>query len=1013
MATKEDMIITETRPEIILHAFWDKEEDSLVIWGEDFTKTEDKPKRKRKKNSPHPFAATPATLIISLDKLFPGTMASVTTGSSSIILPGDKSGTPIPSSEEVPEDYKNSGFIVPTLSVRSKDLFFLLESVNQDSEVSAGDSLEYWRLCLSYTVFITSAGLIVPKVHYDYPDTLRTGWMPVKFGYTMKNYYSLLESSAPKVALPGGEEPEEVFESFISSVIKAVVGQSLGPKSGSNRKEKRFSHRTPVDQQFIEYLKGERDQFTSEEYKLGNFARVMKPHLEQAESKAMEYEDELRQSLEDVFIPLIRVSNNPDNIYSDWLLTFGFQSESDPSQIYTTYDFWSDPAISEYSKAGYLKAINEGSEIYPPLKESAGDMYREPVILPADDAFDLLLNYSDKLEESGFVIETPSWWKKPAKKAGLKVSVESDDENDFSASSIADFSWEVAVGSTKLNAEEFEDLVMQKIPVIKYRGNWIRLNADEIKSQIERLKKKFPDGKVSTTEMLRLDAEEDTEVCAKGRAGEMLAAIREPGKMPQVSLPETFTGTLRPYQERGLCWLSYMLGYGFGICLADDMGLGKTIQLISYLASDPDGTEKTLIVAPMSVLGNWKREINRFLPGADVYIHHGAARSKGEDFVSVIKEHRIILTTYQLIPRDAEVFENTEWDLIVLDEAQNIKNHRTKQSRTVRKLNGRKKVALTGTPVENRLQELWSIMDFLNPGFLGSYTDFKAIYGDSKLNENSGEVLRRLIRPFMLRRLKTDKTIIEDLPDKMEMKVFCPLSEEQAALYSASVAEMLEDIEESSGIERKGRVLRALTRLKQICNHPALFLKEGKLKEGQSGKLDRLVEMLEEVTENDEKALIFTQYATFADLLKDYLIAETKVPVYLIHGGVSRGQREIMINRFQKSAGPAIFILSLKAGGTGLNLTAASHVFHIDRWWNPAVESQATDRAYRIGQDKNVQVRMMISSGTLEEKIDAMIERKKDLADKVLTAGDKWLTDLSNDEIRDIITLRVEEDELL
>lgn len=999
-------------PGVFLHSFWSIEDECLVIWGEDKSRLNNMPESKKGRNILHPFSATPGTLLSLLEKILPDVIIKANTGSHTITLPV-KQNIPFSSHENIPDNVEWREVTVPSLMLNPVDIHTLFGKINPDSYVPDKSTLEYWRLAYFFIINLCSAGLIFPKITYNYPEKTMVGWKALIIGNDIRNYYELLKRSAPIAALPSGKSAEDTLDSFFGAVIAGTLGESLGKNSGLNRKEKKIDNKTSPEKQFIECLRGERSQFTSDEYKTGNFARRAENLLSLTEIDKFFLKTDSEQTISEKYTPLIRLSCNPEDIYADWLVSYGFLTGNSPGDIINPDEIFNNPELNHYSKAELFSLINRASELYLKLKKSLQTMYCEPLVISSDDAFDFLLNYAGLFEEENFTVEVPSWWKSPAKKPLMKISAEPYEDTLFSANSLAGFRWEAAIGSTKISAEEFEELVRQKIPVIKYQGNWIRLDIENIEKQINYLKKRHPENILSSAGLLRLEAETDIEIEAKGRFGDMLAVIREPGKIPDAKVPQTFKGTLRPYQERGMCWLSYMLEFGFGVCLADDMGLGKTIQLIAYLALSPEKTKQTLIIAPMSVLGNWKREITVFLPEEDVYIHHGTSREKSDDFKKAIKNHRIILTTYHLVQRDEEFISAIDWDLVVLDEAQNIKNHRTKQSKAVRKLKSEKRLALTGTPVENRLLELWSIMDFLNPGYLGSYAEYKLTFGESGLKEGSAEKLRRLIRPFMLRRLKTDKTVIADLPDKMEMKVYCPLSGEQAALYTAAVSEMLGEIEESGGIERKGRVLSALTKLKQICNHPALFLKEDRLKKGRSGKLDRLTEMLEEVCANNEKALIFTQYATFADMLGDYLKTSAGVPVYIIHGKIRRKKREQMVELFQKTPGPGIFILSLKAGGTGLNLTAASHVFHIDRWWNPAVESQATDRAFRIGQDKNVQVHLMVASGTLEEKIDQMIERKKDLADKVLTPGDNWLTTLSNDEIREILSLSIAGDELI
>jgi len=444
------------------------------------------------------------------------------------------------------------------------------------------------------------------------------------------------------------------------------------------------------------------------------------------------------------------------------------------------------------------------------------------------------------------------------------------------------------------------------------------------------------------------------------------------------------------------------------------MGLGKTIQVIAWLLykkkenlADP---YPTLIICPTSVLGNWEREIERFAPSLPVIRHHGLNRARSKKSLEEnFLPYAIVLTTYALARRDREFLSEIEWANVILDEAQNIKNPFSQQARAIRHFKAKYRVALTGTPIENRLSELWSIFEFLNPGFLGSLKNFKtkiALPIERYKDLEATSKLKKLSGPFLLRRVKTDKSIISDLPEKNEMKVFCTLTKEQATLYQALLNETIEKIEKEEGIKRRGIVLSLIMSLKQICNHPSLYLKESGPLPGRSGKLERLSEMCEEVVEGGDRALIFTQFREMGYLLVHYLEKKIGIQVPFLHGGVPSKKREEMIRSFQeKENSSPIFLLSLKAGGTGLNLTRANFVFHFDRWWNPAVENQATDRTFRIGQKRNVQVYKMVCLGTMEEKIDKMLEEKSELLERVVSTGEKWITEMSNDELYEVLSL--------
>ena len=520
------------------------------------------------------------------------------------------------------------------------------------------------------------------------------------------------------------------------------------------------------------------------------------------------------------------------------------------------------------------------------------------------------------------------------------------------------------------------------------------------------------------------------DVAADGWLGDLLRGADDRSLAP-TQTPQEFSGELRPYQERGLGWLSFLGDLGLGACLADDMGLGKTAQLLALLVderdrtaptrhdSGPSGSSRTgrrarpdlgptLVVCPMSLVGNWQREAARFAPKLAVYIHHGPGRLVAKAFTRRANKVDLVLSTYGLVTRDVDLLSSVRWRRIVLDEAQQIKNGAARTTQSVRSIPAERRVAMTGTPVENRLSELWSIMEFLNPGILGTERSFRERFADPIERGGDDDVaakLRRITGPFILRRLKTDRAIISDLPEKLEMKEFCVLTREQATLYQAVVDDMLSRIDEAEGMERRGLVLATMMKLKQVCNHPAHFLADGSSLPGRSGKLTRLVELLGEAMAEGDRSLVFTQFTEMGSMLQRHLRHRLHCEVLWLHGGITKKARDTMVERFQGSEGPPVFLLSLKAGGTGLNLTAATQVVHFDRWWNPAVEDQATDRAYRIGQQHNVQVRKLVCGGTVEERIDAMIESKRALAERIVGTGEGWLTELSTDQLREVIAL--------
>jgi len=649
-----------------------------------------------------------------------------------------------------------------------------------------------------------------------------------------------------------------------------------------------------------------------------------------------------------------------------------------------------------------------------------------------------LLDSAALLEQNGFGVLLPSWWEKPGSRLGIKLQLKGAVKQEgkvgpafFGLDSLVSYDWQLSLGGDILTKAEFAELARLKVPLIQIRGEWMELRPTEIEAAIAFFQKNR-DLEMTLAEALRLGNSLSGQklpgvdstlpilgVQAEGQIEQILKSLANSGSLEEIQPPREFLGTLRPYQLRGVSWLEYLHRIGLGACLADDMGLGKTVELIAFLLREREHElEKkdssivrlppALLICPMSVAGNWQKEMERFAPSLRVLVHHGQNRRTGLAFQQEATGKDVVITTYALAQRDEEHLSAISWSHVILDEAQNIKNQAARQTQSIKRLSSGQKIALTGTPVENRLSELWSIMDFLNPGYLGSFQSFRKNFSlpiEKYNNKSSSEVLRTIISPFVLRRLKTDSTVIQDLPEKMEMRVNYNLTAEQASLYAAVVKELLDRIESLDGIERRGQILAALTKLKQICNHPALFLQDASTLAGRSGKLSRLEEMLYEVLAGGDRALIFTQYAGMGAMLRHHLQEKLGVEALFLHGGTSRKQRDDMVSRFQ-AGGSLIFILSLKAGGSGLNLTAASHVFHFDRWWNPAVENQATDRAFRIGQKKNVFVHKFVCLGTLEERIDRMIEQKKALAESVIGTGESWLTELSNEALRDLLSLR-------
>jgi hypothetical protein len=715
-----------------------------------------------------------------------------------------------------------------------------------------------------------------------------------------------------------------------------------------------------------------------------------------------------------------------------WAVEFALQSTEDPSLLLPAADVWSGVGAGGWAMAGIrhpeeelLAGLGRASRLFPELDDELRSAAPDTVMLDTGGAFRFLRETGPLLSGAGFGVLLPDWARKA--RLGLKMTARSKQaagsggaaQSMFGMADLVDFRYELALGDQTLSEDDLAELARLKVPLVRLRGQWVELDDRHLQAAL-----KFLQGRRAGT-MPAADAllaglrgvDEDLPVVgvdADGWLGDLLSGHADQRLAP-VGTPPSFRGELRPYQERGLAWLSFLGNLGLGGILADDMGLGKTVELLGLMAHErtlPDAPPgPTLLVCPMSVVGNWQQEAQRFTPELKIHVHHGADRLTGPELAEALNAADLVITTYALVARDRDALSGIGWRRVVCDEAQNIKNSATRQAQAVRSLPAGSRIALTGTPVENRLAELWSIMEFTSPGLLGPAEKFRTAYAVPIERSGDAEAtarLKQITGPFILRRLKTDKTIISDLPDKLEMKIWCNLTPEQASLYQATVTDMLAKIEAAEGIERRGLVLATMAKLKQACNHPAHLLGDGSRLDGRSGKLARLEEICDEVVGGGEKALCFTQYAEFGRMLQPYLAARLGCPVLYLHGGTPKRQRDAMVSRFQATTDPAVFVLSLKAGGTGLNLTAANHVIHVDRWWNPAVEDQATDRAFRIGQRKDVQVRKFVCVGTVEERIDAMIEEKKALAERIVGTGEGWLTELSVAELRKVIALSPE-----
>ncbi|MPZ73423.1 MAG: ATP-dependent helicase [Nitriliruptorales bacterium] len=719
-----------------------------------------------------------------------------------------------------------------------------------------------------------------------------------------------------------------------------------------------------------------------------------------------------------------------------WPLRFTLRT--DDGTLLDAADVWrGDPDDPEtvVRQETLLRGLARCARVFPPLDGALSEPEPEAVDLEPAQAWQFICDAAPLLRSADLVVVVPPDVATEDVRLRLRLaapSIAPEDDGDVTAEQLhgesAGYEWEISLGDEPLEDWELDSILDAGSPLVRWRERWVRLDPDEVR----RLRGLGPGGSVTLVEALALGlagsatvgdflgegsplAREHAEVVVDGALGSLLDRVRAAAdRPPAADDPEGFVGRLRPYQRRGVAWLQGMGDLGLGAILADDMGLGKTIQFIAYLLLRPQ-TEPVLVICPTSVVGNWQREIHRFAPGLRVTRWHGVDRPENPD-----EAQDVVVTTYGTLRRDVDALASRQWSIVALDEAQQIKNPQTAGAKAVRRLRRRQTVALTGTPLENRLAELWALFDVTNAGLLGRRADFTRRFVkriEHHHDRATAVRLRRLVAPFILRREKSDPSVIADLPPKIERTVTCPLTPEQARLYQAALDRVLDrgGLEQASAMERRGRVLALLTELKQICNHPAHYLREDSSSlMGRSGKLAAAREIIAEAVAGEEQVLLFTQYVSMGRLLVDQLQSDLGTEVPFLHGGLTAPARDRLVSRFQAriegegdSLGdpPPVLVISLRAGGTGVNLTAATQVIHYDRWWNPAVEDQATDRAHRIGQRRTVEVHKLVTAGTLEERIDDLLGSKRALAATIVGAGESWVTELGDSELRDLLSL--------
>ena len=991
----------------VLHGLWSSGA-RLALWMTEDLRNLPLPRGRARR--PHPFAAGPEEVKRTLVELG-GRKAGATPTYLTLLLPSGPQPRLLPWS-------------VPAVALEADgalDLFLTLPLEPASGPV-VGDSLRFLSEAGKLALELVAQGRLLPTLEPD-GGRFTAGWQPFLESQDVRRLH-LLAKAMPQVCLaeitatePAGRSAVKVVRELVASVTDAGARRALTNLSPAARS------RLPTAEAWLRALFGPDPIVAGDSIELGALAQRLKA-WQQATAPA---DQPLRLCFR-VAPPAGGRADEP------WRIEFLLQARDDPSLQVSADEVWRSRRVVVLERAVerpqelLLAELGRASRLWPDLEAALAVARPAQVALDTAGAYRFLRDSATLLAHSGFGVQVPPWWHEPHARLGMRLrarpaarkagtTVPAAVPGRLGLEALVDYQWEAALGGEMLSASELRELARLKVPLVQVRGRWVELRPEELASALALVERGDRGQQMTAADLMRtvigLDAEDRPPVLgieAEGWVGDLLAEGVD-RRLEPAATPPGFQGVLRPYQERGLAWLGFLGGLGLGACLADDMGLGKTVQVLALLQSERGNGDRpapTLLVCPMSVVGNWQREAERFAPGLRVHVHHGSERLAGPALAEAMAGSDLFVTTYGLAVRDQEALAAVTWARVVLDEAQNIKNSAARQTQAVRALPAGQRVALTGTPVENRLSELWSIMEFLNHGLLGSASDFRrrfAVPIERYRDESTAELLKRITGPFVLRRLKTDRSIIADLPEKVEMKVFCNITREQATLYQAVLDDMLAKIDAAAeDIERRGLVLAAMMKLKQVLNHPAQLLRDGSKLDGRSGKLARLEEVLEEVVAEGDRALVFTQFAEMGELLRGHLGERLRREVLFLHGGTPKRARDEMVARFQ-SGGPPVFVLSLKAGGTGLNLTAANHVIHFDRWWNPAVEDQATDRAFRIGQTKGVQVRKLVCVGTLEERIDQVIEHKRELADRIVGSGESWLTELSTDDLRDLVAL--------
>ncbi|MFB9684583.1 DEAD/DEAH box helicase [Amycolatopsis plumensis] len=998
----------------LVHALWSPDR-GLLLWAERDRVPAGTSSRPARIALAHPFAVSSA----DLTALHPGKPTSVT-----LLLPS-RASRPL-AAAELGDGRKPRGpapslrpWSVPALVVDAAELDDL------DDAASYGGSVTHLKAVARLAADLVRRGRVLPTL-VRRGDAAEARWRPVLQGVDFAAFEALVAALPPvgraeQIAPLTGASPRALVTDALHALVDTAVRDRLaradppvGLRGGGGPAGVWLSALPGGDP---------RVELPLEELRV--LADAVAKWDEVADTDVVDGRACFRLAEVGTLRP--PEADDPDDQTGDgtkWQLQFLLRATADPSLLLPAGQIWSGGAngLVRDPRGLLVAELGRAALVEPMLAPALRRTRPSEHDLTVEEAERFLTAGATRLIEAGFEVQLPATWD-GRRRLGLRLSVRSSPTEQVVTRSrvgrdeLAAFHWSVAVGDDEIGEEELARLVAAKTPLVRLRGRWISVDADRLRAGLEFLRRdphrQTPRPTAAELlELVRLGTETPlpvTDVRADGWVGDVLAE-RVDRTLRPVAPPPSFRATLRPYQQRGVAWLAFMAALGLGACLADDMGLGKTVQTLALEAAERAEGERgpTLVLCPVSLVGMWQREAAHFAPDLRVLAHHGSARGHGDALAGQVAAADLVVTTYATATRDAAELEGFTWRRLVLDEAHAIKNADTATAKAVRRLTAEHRLALTGTPVENRLADLWSVLDLLNPGLLGSRFEFRrrfAVPIERRGDTATAAALRRLTQPYLLRRVKTDPAIVPELPDKIEIRQEYRLTREQGTLYRAIVDEMMTKIETTHGIKRRGNVLAAITKLKQVCNHPAHLLHDGSPIGQRSGKVNRLEEVLADILASGDRALCFTQYTEFGHLLVPHLSDRLGAEVGFLHGGLAQGARDAIVARFQSGDGPRILLLSLKAGGSGLTLTAATQVLHLDRSWNPAVENQATDRAFRIGQGRTVQVRKFVCPGTIEDRIETLISRKRALAGMVVGEGEGLLTELSTEALRGVLTL--------